>query len=53
MVEKSNRHKTKVLRTENVGKYISGNIENYLKKESIRHEYTVCKKQKKMELLKR
>ena len=43
MLEKSSGHKVKLLRTDNGGEYNSGEIENYLKKEDIRHEYTVSK----------
>ena len=38
MVEKSSGHKVKVLRADS-----GREIENYLKKEGIRHEYTVSK----------
>ena len=42
MGEKFSGHKVKVLRADN-GKYTSGEIENYMKKESIRYEYSVSK----------
>ena len=43
MVEKFSGYKVKVLSTDNGGEYNSREIENYLKKEGIRIEYTVCK----------
>lgn len=43
MVEKSTGHNVKTLRTDNGGEYTSREFEDYLKKEGIRHEYTVPK----------
>ena len=43
MMEKSSGQKIKVLRTDNGGEYTSKVFENFLKKEGIRHEYTVPK----------
>lgn len=43
MVEKFTGKNIKVLRTDNGGEYTSKEFENYLKKEGIKHEYTVPK----------
>ena len=53
MVEKSSRHKIKILHTDNGGEYNSREIENYLKKEDICHEYTVSKTPEQNELAER
>ena len=43
MVERSTGHKVKILRSDNGGEYTSNKFEDYLKKEGIRHEYTIPK----------
>ena len=43
MVERSTGHRVKVLRSDNGGEYTSNEFEGYLKKEGIKHEYTIPK----------
>ena len=43
MVERSTEHKVKTLRSDNGGEYTSNAFESYLKKEVVRHEYTIPK----------
>ena len=43
MVERSTGHKVKVLRSVNEGEYTSNEFEGYLKKEGIKHKYTIPK----------
>ena len=43
MVERSTGHKVKVLRRDNGEEYTSNEFEGYLKKEGIKHEYTIPK----------
>ena len=43
MVERSTGHKVKILRSDNGGEYTSNKFEDYLKKEGIRHKYTIPK----------
>ena len=43
LVEKSSGHKIKVFRTDNGGEYTSTEFESLLRKEGIKHEYTIPK----------
>ena len=50
---KSSGHKVNVPRTDNGGEYTLGEIEDYLKKEGIRHEYIVSKTPEENEVAER
>lgn len=43
MTEKSTGRQLKVLRTDNGGEYTSSELQDFLKKEGVRHELTVPK----------
>ena len=43
LAENSSGHKVKTFRTDNGGEYMSTELENYLKSEGIKHEYTIPK----------
>ena len=43
LVERSSGHKLKIFRTDNGGEFTSSEFESYLRKEGIKHEYTILK----------
>ena len=43
LVERSSGHKLKIFRTDNGGEFTSSEFEGYLRKEGIKHQYTIPK----------